>query len=283
MFSCQNTGTETNDEIAKLESELKANPSQQTAANLIKAITSKISEVKEDKAQLKSLLDKGLNVAREYKMNSSIVSFLMPSIREFPSDENTNNNLMELANIMNSNGKNHISSVIFKSLSDKNPENEEYKLLSDKGGISSIEDRLKEMGEAIFNDPDQYGINKKSSQAYVDACEAYALANPGDNQSANYLYKAGEIARSLRTFPKALQIYDWIIEDYPNFEKAPTTLFLKGFIIENELNNEELARTTYEAFLNKYPSHDLADDVKFLVENLGKSNEEILKIIEPEN
>jgi hypothetical protein len=32
--------------------------------------------------------------------------------------------------------------------------------------------------------------------------------------------------------------------------------------------------------VEKYPSHDLADDVQFLLDNLGKSNEEILEMIE---
>jgi TolA-binding protein len=33
----------------------------------------------------------------------------------------------------------------------------------------------------------------------------------------------------------------------------------------------------YEAFLKKYPNDDFADDAQFLLKNLGKSPEEIIK------
>ena len=56
-------------------------------------------------------------------------------------------------------------------------------------------------------------------------------------------------------------------------------MFLKAYVLENNLNDIERARETYNAFLAKYPTHHLADDVNFLLENLGKSDDEILELI----
>lgn len=41
-----------------------------------------------------------------------------------------------------------------------------------------------------------------------------------------------------------------------------------------------MAKSIYNEFLKKYPTHDLADDVQFLIDNLGKSDQEILEMIE---
>jgi hypothetical protein len=54
-------------------------------------------------------------------------------------------------------------------------------------------------------------------------------------------------------------------------------LFLKGFALENEFYRTEDARKTYESFLTKYPQDSLADDVKMLLQNLGKRPEEIIQ------
>ena len=127
---------------------------------------------------------------------------------------------------------------------------------------------------------DNTGINKDAAMQYVDACEAYALAYPDNKNTADNLFKAAEVAKSIRTFPKSLSLYDWIIEKYPNYEKAPTALFLKGFIIENNIKDDKKAGEIYRQFLSQYPKHDLADDVEFLIENIGKSDQEILEMIE---
>ena len=116
-------------------------------------------------------------------------------------------------------------------------------------------------------------LNRQAARNYVDVCEAYALTHPNDPKSADYLHKAAETARAIRTIPKALALYDWILEKYPNHDKAPQALFLKAFTYDNNLNDVENARENYEAFLAKYPEDDFADDTKFLLENLGKTDE----------
>ena len=57
-------------------------------------------------------------------------------------------------------------------------------------------------------------------------------------------------------------------------------MFLKGFIIENNIKDDSLALKVYQDFRAKYPEHNLADDAQFLIENIGKSDEEILQMIE---
>ena len=134
--------------------------------------------------------------------------------------------------------------------------------------------------EQVFRNPDQFGLNRSAALQFVDVAEAQALSDPCNPKSPDYLYRAGEIARSIRTLPKALGIYDWILEEYPDFIKTPTVYFLKGFILENNVEDKDGARQMYRQFIDKYPDHEMADGARFLLENLDKSDEQILEILE---
>ena len=52
---------------------------------------------------------------------------------------------------------------------------------------------------------------------------------------------------------------------------------MKAFTYDNEMGEKEKAKALYTEFLEKYPNDDFADDTKFLLENLFKSNEEIIQ------
>ncbi|GAB4380147.1 MAG: hypothetical protein Kow0042_30050 [Calditrichia bacterium] len=66
-----------------------------------------------------------------------------------------------------------------------------------------------------------------------------------------------------------------VLDEYPQGEYASKALFMVGFINANYLKNYEKARKYYTEFLNKYPDHDLADDAKYEINNLGKNVDEL--------
>lgn len=76
---------------------------------------------------------------------------------------------------------------------------------------------------------------------------------------------------------KAVSLFRKIYDDYPESSQAPTGLFMSGFVLANELNYYDKATETYNLFLEKYPTHELASSAKEEVENMGLSPEEILK------
>ena len=55
---------------------------------------------------------------------------------------------------------------------------------------------------------------------------------------------------------------------------------LKGFALDSEFKQKEEAKKIYEQFLTEFPNDSLAKDVRFLLKNIGKSDEELLKEIE---
>lgn len=136
-----------------------------------------------------------------------------------------------------------------------------------KESIKSLE---KEIGAAGTPPPDKI-------EALQTALTNYADAFPTDSNSVKYLTKAGETARLLKNYDRAFAIFDKIMKDYPQSKEAPAAMFMKAFTLDNDLKKLDEAKAVYEAFLQKYPNDEFADDAQFLLKNLGKSPEEIIK------
>lgn len=260
---------------------LSSEPGKSSAVNFIKEVTKTIQST-DDKVKREDLLVKGLNVAEEYQMGPTAIGFLMPLVKDYPVNSRKEEYLAKLASALSDIGKAIPGDILIDSYLNKYPTGQYKATLEAKRTtkIENVDTFIVKLAENIFVNPDKFGINRVSAQKYVDACEAYALCNRDEKMAPEYLYRAAEMARTLKTYPKALSIYDWIEGSYPNYEKSATTMFLKGFMLENELNDKESARKVYQDFTTKFPGHDLQDDVKFLLDNIDKSDEEIMKIIE---
>lgn len=138
-----------------------------------------------------------------------------------------------------------------------------------------------EMATDIASLEKEVGATGQPSPVMLDSLQhtlvAYADAFPQDSSSVKKLAKAGEVARLGRQFDQALAIFDKIQNNYPNSREAAAALFMKAFTLDNDLKKLDEAKTAYEAFLAKYPNDEFADDAQFLLNNLGKSPEEIIK------
>lgn len=137
--------------------------------------------------------------------------------------------------------------------------------------------------EAALYNVDNFTFDPVRANAVVMAYSKFAQGFPEDKQSAEYLFKSGEIYRSLKQYPKAIEAYNTINDKYGSYAKAAQSLFLTGFCYENDLKDFPKAKAAYESFLTKYPDHELAKDVRFSMENLGRSPEDIIKEFEKRN
>ena len=111
---------------------------------------------------------------------------------------------------------------------------------------------------------------------YLDFAEKYTE----DSLVPNYLFKAADISMNIMESGKAIEIFDRIINNYPDYKKAPECLFLKGFVYENNLHDLVNAKKYYTKFIEQYPDNDFADDAKMSIKNLGKSPEELIREFE---
>jgi len=205
------------------------------------------------------------------------VQYISQAIRNHYTASSTPANLLTLANIYSNDMKapamgNAIKSAFVQAFP-SNPKTGEIKTTL---GEANIEDMIDASSKALYNEETKR-INQAKAREYINLCEIYAMTLPKSSKSPEYLFKAGETARSIRQFPKAIDIYNWIYDKFQENDKAPQALFLKAFTLDNDLKQKDAAKALYEEFLKKYPNNDFADDTEFLLKNIGISDDDIIK------
>lgn len=139
-----------------------------------------------------------------------------------------------------------------------------------------LADLDKAMGGAAVTD-------KTKAEAFIQTSEELAglVEKSNPDQYVDLLLKAAGLAKTVENPQKAIELYRKVAEGLPKHPKAPTALFMIGFVYENDLNDLAKAKSTYEAFLKQYPNDpDFADDAQTALSLLGKSPDDIIKEFE---
>lgn len=117
----------------------------------------------------------------------------------------------------------------------------------------------------------------------IDAYISYADSYKDSTKAPDFLYKAADLSLNLNRSKEALDLYNQIIYQYPEYEKTPECFFLVAYIYENYFQNYGKANEIYESFIEKYPDHEFADDAAISIANMGKSPEELIREFEEKN
>lgn len=136
--------------------------------------------------------------------------------------------------------------------------------------INQLEQKLATQVDATLDMP--------TAKNLISESEQFAKVYPQDDLAAPYLFKAGDVARGIGQYEKAIQLWQQVAEQYQTYKKAPDALFLQAFTYENDLKDPAKAKSIYEAFLKKHPEHPLAAQVKMIMSVLGKSPEELIEL-----
>ena len=123
-------------------------------------------------------------------------------------------------------------------------------------------------------------LDKARADALIAQYLEYAERFPEDEMSPAYLYNAADMMMNLSGGAKAMELLTRLQEEYPQYEKVPTALFLQAFIAENHLNDLPRAEALYKAYIERYPEGEFADDARACLLHLGKSPEEMIKAFE---
>ncbi len=275
--SCQSEQAKMKADVEAFEKEVEAQPDAKNGKALLEKYTGYVAAYPNDHETDSRFLYRAASL--QYRMNrfSMAIKLLQQALKDHFQGSNSPNNALLLASIYNDKLKNDVgASAVYQAVLLAFPENEKAETIKkDYGDLPPLDDRILDFGNHLMNDS-THRINYRVANDFIGMCEIHALLLPDNEKSPDYLHKAGETARSIRSFRKALEIYDWIYTKYPDNPKAPQALFLKGFTYDNDLKNLKKAKAVYEEFLQKYPNDDFADDTKFLLENLGKKDEEII-------
>ena len=97
------------------------------------------------------------------------------------------------------------------------------------------------------------------------------------NLASLYMSNSDSTLTEYQSYQKAADLFRKVYDKYPNSDKAPTALFMSGFVLANNLSKYDEATKTYRLFLEKYPNHPLAKSAREELNNMGISPDDILK------
>ena len=169
-----------------------------------------------------------------------------------------------------------LAAVLFTACNSKNGDSAETPAKAElEKNIITLEDKLYTQTDR----PADYSLANNVLTLYLDFAKTY----PDDPKSPEYYFKTGELANSIKNPKLAITLFETVRKKYPSHDKAPYALFLQGFIYENELKDFSKAKEVYSQVIQEYPNHEVAEQSKLLLPNVGKSDEELIKEFEEKN
>lgn len=264
--------------LNKAEKMVEEDASKENVAHLIKTIITEY-ETADTKPEKIEFLKRGLEVAQKYNLPKDVSSFRLGLITQDPSSESTGKILLGMADQIKERGKTIVADIMYTGISKEFESLKETAIAKLSNSQINIDTIITQTGQAVF-DPENPGeVNRNVAHQYVDMCEAYGLSNPSSDNAVEYLFKGAEMARSLKSYNKSISLFDMVMTKYPETKKAASALFVKAFMMENDFKRIEEAKELYVQFLEQYPEDELADDVEVLLNNLGKTDEELYNSI----
>jgi len=269
-------------EIARLEKENDTNPTPETSKLLVESYLTEVANAPDNAEQNSRYLYRAASLYYRQNRFQDAELLLNQALQKHPQAESNPNVLLLLANIYEENrNQPEMAQAIYRHFAKQYPNHAQISEVNAKlkPNEAPFETYIDDIGNRMYDDS-TFRIDNRLAADYVNSCLLFASLSPENPKSPVLLFKAGETARTVRNFSKSIEIYDWVYEKYPDFEKAPQALFLKGFTLDNDMKRHSEAKAIYESFLAKYPNDDFADDTKFLLNNIGKSDDDIIKNFE---
>ena len=121
-------------------------------------------------------------------------------------------------------------------------------LISDNIGDDSITEPLQ-----IYSRAELLAFQHKNDLA-LQTLDSILVLYPGRKITANVWFKKAGIYITKGDFDSAITLYSDIVKNYADGVLADDALFRIGTIYENNLKDIEKAKSTYEQFIDKYPS-----------------------------
>lgn len=278
FMGCQNEKNKLANEISQLEKNLETETELETANQLAELYKKHVNDFPEDSINNPKYLYRLAGLFYRMNKSTSSIEELRTILKNYPNAADLYNISSLLATIYDENfNEKDIAYTIYQALIERGitPEQEAIVTKKIQSAMPPAEDRLRVLQAYIFNDSTKR-VDYKYANEFILCSEYFGLIQPNKPSSPEILMRAAETARTIRSFPKALEIYELVYDRYPNHPKAPQALFLRAFTLDNDVKDFENARLLYNQFLEKYPNDEFADDASFLLKNLGKDDEEII-------
>jgi TolA-binding protein len=120
-----------------------------------------------------------------------------------------------------------------------------------------------------------------SAQTLDSLYQVYIRQWPDSSRSATFLYnRATLLADYLDSADSSIIVLDALISSYPSSEWIEKARFLKGYTLNNRLQDTTRAGAAYREFLREHPTSELTPSVQFELNTMGKSIDDIERLLQ---
>lgn len=267
-------------EIEQLEESLSQEVDADKASELQAAYLAYVERFPKDTLLNGRYLYRSAGLSYRMQDTPAALSAIHRALENYYASDNTLNNALLLATLYRDElQKNRVAYTILQGIKLAFAEAADEKDLNLPSNIPGVFARLDTLRRQIF-DESTYAINFPVANDYITAVEEFARVAPEHPQTPELLFKAAEIARSIQTYQKAIDLFDWLEDRYPGHQREAQALFLKAFTLDDGMKDYESAKRAYEIFIEQYPDDPFADDARFSLKNLGKDVEELINEFE---
>jgi len=155
-------------------------------------------------------------------------------------------------------------------------------LISCKPSADKARTKVTDMEKQCTSDPQFYN-NRVKTEELLKAYTDFAGKYEDDTATPHFLFNAANIAMNTSKPDLAIDLFKKNSDQGKENKYAATSLFLLGFVYENNKKDLGKAKEAYNEFLSKYPDHVLAPSAKSSLDNLGKSPEQLIMEFEAKN
>lgn len=141
----------------------------------------------------------------------------------------------------------------------------------------TLQKSIEALANTLANKPTNAPLDLKTANQLIDESTAYYKEYPKDKNSADYIFRAADVARGIGSYQQAIQLWGEVQQSFPNYKRTGDALFMQGFTYENNLNDKVNAKKCYKSFLQKYPNHPQKHTVQLSLENIDASPEDLIK------
>lgn len=149
--------------------------------------------------------------------------------------------------------------------------------------VIAKKDRMKAYIDSVFMTRSEAEDSLYTTKMLYEDAKVIAEGMKQDTSVPEMLFRAGALARGRKEPTKAIGIWGLITSDYPHSRWASEAAFQKAFTFDNDLHDKETAKKSYEEFLESYPNHKMADDVKLLLQTMNKTDAQLIEEFERKN
>ena len=122
-------------------------------------------------------------------------------------------------------------------------------------------------------------VNNDIADKAITTFDNFSSTCKQDSLAPVFLIKAGQVAQSMKKYEQAQSLFKKCINQFADFKNRGAALFLLAQLYDNEmmLNNEAEAKIIYEQIIKEYPQSPFANDAKYCVKNIGKTDEQLVQ------